>query len=166
MDIKGKNWYFISKEKDDCLELLRMFWDFHDFRVKEIFYRASLEQFDLLLEYDDRKLNVVLRFYDTVRMNLLPMDDDYDNSWICEGAIFIDEKGYFVWNDGDGTPNENGELRGTWIKSAKFQYAVVDENGNTIEIPKRIVKQVWKEYNYSTGKYEKTTETFHPKKVK
>ncbi len=165
MDIKGNNWYFISNTKDDCLELMKMFWKFHDFRVREIDYHANQEQLDLLLEYDDKELNVVLRFSDTVRMRLLPTDDDYDNSWIFDGLLFIDEEGSFVWNDGNGIPADTGTLRGTWIQSVKLQYAVVDGKGNTIEIPDRIVKRVWKEYNYHTNKWEKTIDTFHPKKL-
>lgn len=165
MDINGNNWYFISNTKEDCLELLKMFWDFHDFRVKEIDYRAALGQLDLLLEYDDRELNVILRFSDTVRMGLLPIDDDYDNSWLSEGMLFIDEKENFVWNDGDGMLSEVPTLRGTWIQSSKLQYAVVDGSGNTIEIPDRIVKHVWKKYNFHTNKQETMIETFHPKKL-
>lgn len=165
MNIKGNNWYFINNTNDDCLELTKMFWDFHDFRVKNIDYNAALEQLDLLLEYDDRELNVVLRFSDTVRMRLLPMDDDYDNSWLSEGFLTIDKKGNFVWTDGDDSPSDTAILRGTFIQSAKLQYAVVDGSGKTIEIPNRIVNQVWKEYNYHTNKWEKTIETFHPKKL-
>lgn len=166
MIIKGNNWYFISNTKDDCQELMKMFWEFHDFRVKEINYRAALEQLDLLLEYDDRELNVILRFSDTVRMKLLPTDDDYDNNWIFDALLFIDKEGNFVWNDGNGIPADTETLIGTWIQSAKLQYAVVDGNGNTIKIPDRIVKQVCKEYNYHTNKWEKPIEIFYPKKVR
>ena len=159
------NWYYIDNTNEDTENLLNMFWEFHDFRIKEIDCSLKDNTVDVYLEYDSDGIFVLLRFQEVQRMHYAPVDD-YDADWLFSTLLYIDDNHSIVWITDDAVdkkaplPNEL-----TWIRANKLSYAMVDAQKQILDIPDNIRNQVWETYNCETHQYDKSEHHFSPKNV-
>ena len=157
------NWYRIDNTSEDAKDLLTMFWEFHDFRLWSFSYSPGEDTIDVILEYDSHDMKVHLRFINLRGFNLCATQD-HEANWYDGNTISIDDDGNIFWIDVDWFKQGDAVSEfDTWVKSEKLVYAILDKNGEPIEIPDDIKDQTWQPYNYKTHKYDEIEHHFSPK---
>ena len=160
------NWYRIDSTSEDAKDPLTMFWEFHDFRLWSFSYSPGEDVIDAILEYGSHDMKVHLRFIDLRGFNLCATQN-YEADWYEGNTISIDDDdGNIFWIDVDWFKQGDAASEfDTWVKSEKLVYAILDKNGEPIEIPDDIKDQTWQSYNYKTHKYDEIEHHFSPKPV-
>lgn len=157
----NKYWLQAATE-DELHELHEMFCGFHDFRIERIDYSAAPDRIDLQLEYDTHDIRILLRFIGNVSMNFIPTDD-FGADWLIGATLGIGAENRIIWAAHEDIPLTNLPSSVLWISGNSLQYALLDEDGQTKELPEELIHQTWHELNYKTGKYEDTEKVFHPR---
>lgn len=159
------NWYRIDNTSEDAKDPLTMFWEFHDFRLWSFSYSPGEDVIDAILEYGSHDMKVHLRFINLRGFNLCATQN-YKADWYEGNTISIDDDGNIFWIDVDWFKQGDAASEfDTWVKREKLVYAILDKNGEPIEIPDGIKNQTWRSYNYKTHKYDEIEHHFSPKPV-
>ena len=160
------NWYRIDSTSEDAKDPLTMFWEFHDFRLWSFSYSPGEDVIDAILEYGSHDMKVHIRFIDLRGFNLCATQN-YEADWYEGNTISIDDDdGNIFWIDVDWFKQGDAASEfDTWVKREKLVYAILDKNGEPIEIPDGIKNQTWRSYNYKTHKYDEIEHHFSPKPV-
>lgn len=147
------NWYSASFRDGSAQSMWHMFWEFHDFRVVSISYYGSKDIVDLVLEYDDGILAVLLRFAGDVSMGRLRRD--YEADWIS-GATIHEFNGQIQWTCCEAYEFKPDDTFGnvTFARENGLIWAVLDENGDRVLIPDDILYQNIEVLNMKTFSYE------------
>ena len=154
--------HWLKAETDDELnELLDMFWGFHDFKIEQVHYTSSINQIDLLMEYDTHEFSVLLRFIGNVSMNFIPIQD-YEADWLMGSSFRRNNRGQIVWIASDDIDTNDIPNDVLWIAGDNLRYVYLDEKRQSLKLPEDIVHQVWHSLNFDSGKYEDTKKDFHP----
>ncbi len=134
----NKYWYTFSKDNREIDEFLEMFWEFHDFRIVEVFYKPEMDSVSVVFEYDDRTTRVLLQFSGEVSFHVLPVDFEAD--WIMGACVVVDGKQYkWMQCEKDEAPRIDYDI--TWFKGNEIRWAMVDKNNAPIEISANILHQ-------------------------
>lgn len=153
------NWYLVSTQNNSANELLHMFWEFHDFRIIDVNYSAATDSVKVLFEYDDRELRVLLCFIGNVEFFVAPVDFEAD--WIFGAALQVYNH-QLRWVNCELDENEsiNSDKKITFFLGDYIKWAIVDKDGNNLEIPDYILHQRWRGYNRKTHQYEEECHEF------
>ncbi len=152
------NWYVVTPEKDNAKDLLHMFWSFHDFRITEVNYSAEKDSVDVVFEYDDRKLRVLLRFEGNVQMYVAPVDFEAD--WIIDATLFtIENQLQWIQCSDDETDLIKSEGI-TYFRGDTIRWAIIDGTGNRLPVPDDMLHQRWEVLNFETMEYEEEYHSF------
>lgn len=162
--MSNQNWYKVEPLQSDLKELEDMFWSFHDFRISDIHYIPQTDTLDILFEYDDHNLLVLLRFIGKICMNLL-YSDDYETDWISGSTLYIDKNNQIVWVYDEIKDESEISADTMYIKSNRLHYAIVNRNGDALPIPESIIHQKYQRLNFSTGTWEYSERNFSPKSI-
>ena len=85
-----ENFYFVEKNASSMKAFLKMFFEFHDFRVYAVNYNPANERIDIIMEYDNGEDKVLIRLEKDVDMNFCPTDD-YAADWLYNCEVRLDE---------------------------------------------------------------------------
>ncbi|MCC8139797.1 MAG: hypothetical protein LIO67_05800 [Lachnospiraceae bacterium] len=156
------NWYSVSTYDNSADDFLHMFGGFHDFRIIEVNYCGSKDSVDVLLEYDDRSLRILLRFEGYVQFYIAPVDE-YEAEWIW-GVSLHRYKNQIRWiNDewrGIETEPIGSEKKITFFQGNTLIWAIVDKNGNPLPVTDDLLHPCWRTYNCETNQYDEEYHDF------
>ncbi len=138
-----------------------MFWAFHDFRIIDIHYRADMDSIDVIFEYDNRELRILIRFEGNVQMYIAPFSNGFEGDWISGSALYVSDH-QLKWMNCEIDELEllEGDEKITYFQGDKIRWALVDGEGNRIPIPDHLIHQFWRALNYETMEYEEETHDF------
>lgn len=148
-------WYSVPKTAKAVNDFLELFWGFHDFRIYSVKYLAGKDRIDLILQYDSRKLKVLLRFEGCAFMNFVATGD-YEADWMFGADIRFDESNNFVWISSDEYSYDEDIPAGIfWVSGRRLSWTVVDESGNPIPFSFEKLHPGWiKDKDVASGEYE------------
>lgn len=146
-------WYVVRSLDNSAEQFLHMFWEFHDFRIIKVNYEAEFDRVDVIFEYDDRELRLLLRFEGNVQMYVAP--NDFEADWISGAAIFSKENQIRWMNcETDELEFVDGKYDITFFQADRILWSIIDKKYNHLPIPDDFLHQKWSVLNYKTMKYE------------
>ncbi len=153
------NWYVVRQHDDSIQNLLHMIWEFHDFRIIDVTYSAEKDTINVLFEYDDRTLRILLQFTGNVQMYIAPIDFEAD--WISGAALHI-INGQYQWINCEQEELEfiRPDEKITYFQGDSMRWAIVDKDGNRLPVSEEMLHQTWRILNYETMEYEEEVHDF------
>ena len=147
---KSKHKWFVLEQNDKSIsDFLDSNWGFHDFRIERVSYDARVSVLCVFLKYDTEEEGVLLVFSKVADFQMKE-EYGYEASYI-PGSVIIWPKGASLmtwiaedsWTDNDGDYIRGIKENASWVRAEELYWAVTDEDGNPIEMPKNRVDQVW-----------------------
>jgi hypothetical protein len=158
-------WYEVENTEKEIATFLDCNLSFHDYRLEKAEYVPSKDMLEFFLMSDTGDEGVILRFV-MVNGFYVYTHCDYEAEWMS-GSVIINDEGYIMWvasdDWGDESQDHLTEFKKsniTWASARRLFWAVTDNNGTPIELPKDRIDQVWNSY----GKIEQ--KHFEPKPFK
>ncbi len=155
------DYYYVVSTKDNSADhLLHMFWRFHDFRITDVNYSAINDTVDVLFEYDDKQLYVLLQFQGHVHFYVECVDFEAD--WMLGATLHKCSNNQLRWikYEIDESDYDKTFEKVTYFQGHTIKWAIVDKDGNTLPVPDDLLHQRIKYYNYETKQYEEEYHDF------
>ena len=129
-----ENFYLVEKNASSMKAFLKMFFEFHDFRVYSVNYIPANERIDIIMEYDNGEDKVLVRLEKDVDMNFCPTDD-YEADWLYNCEVCLDETNRFLFIAGDcGYSEFELSKYCIWAKGENLYWAILDKENKPIPI--------------------------------
>ncbi len=153
------NWYIALAENNIAYDFLHMFWNFHDFRIVDVKYSGAKDLIEVLFEYDDKTLYILLRFEGNVQFYVAPVDFEAD--WImCAALRSYDNQMQWINCEVNGNESIESFKGTTFFQGDSLKWAIVDRDRKSIPVSDEFLHQQWREYNYETKRYEEKSHDF------
>lgn len=139
-------WYEAEKTEEGIRSFLESNCGFHDHRIEKIEYLAARNSVRIYLSCGKTE-GVVLHFGGVKRMNVT-IPEEYGIDYIQESSVILLKNGCLLWTDieqwEDNTDKWLEEARpiSTWAEAERILWAVTDQNGTPVEMPKEYIDPV------------------------
>ncbi|MCD7893519.1 MAG: hypothetical protein LUG60_07440 [Erysipelotrichaceae bacterium] len=155
------DYYYVVSSKDNSADqLLHMLWGFRDFRITGVKYSAINNTIDVLFEYDNRQLYVLLQFQGHVHFYVECVD--FEDDWVYDATLHEYKNNQLRWIKCEVDESEyNKTVEGvTYFQGNTIKWAIVNKDGNTLPVPDDLLHQRIIYYNYETKQYEEEYHDF------
>lgn len=152
--------YSIPNTEKDIEHFLALFWGFHDFRIYEVHYYPAKDRIDLILEYDNQELKVLLRLEGSVQLHYSWQDFECD--WMFGASLRLVGNKRFQWINSDEFDNCPELPDGLfWLMSDKINWTIVDDECKPRAFSFKEFHPSWIEQKkVESGEYEINEEAF------